>query len=59
MNFTKYLAEHGERTVARTVDGFPIRGGQMPLLRQDEYDKIQLGLDAKVKVFATADAKQM
>lgn len=53
MSFLKYLSEAGQAHVARTPDGFPIRGNQVPFLKQDEYENIQLGTDAHVRVFAT------
>lgn len=59
MSFVKYLTDTGERKKARTQDGFPIRGDRTPFLKQQEFENIELGLDAHVKVFATDKIEQM
>lgn len=59
MSFVKYLSDKRERQIPRTSDGYPIRGDRVPFLKQEEYENIQLGLDAYVKVFATDRPEDM
>ncbi len=59
MSFFKYLSDQSQRNVARTADGYPIRGNMVPFLKQSEYEEITLGSDAYVKVFETDNADHM
>lgn len=56
ISFLKYL---GELKGARTPDGFPIRGGQAPPMRREEYDDLGYSVDARVRVFATDKPEDM
>jgi hypothetical protein len=59
VSFLKYFDDQGERGIARTADGYPIRGNRVPFLKQHEYENIPVGFDAHVNVFCTSDEEHM
>lgn len=55
MSVLKYFSERP----LRTQEGFPMRNAQIPNLRQDDYDNIELGLDARCRVFDLANEQDL
>lgn len=59
MSFLKYVNEEGSSPVARTADGYPIRGGVNPFLRQEEEEELSPSFDARCRVFDLSDPEHL
>lgn len=62
MSILKYLEERDaedDRPVARTLEGYPIRNQNVPLLKRHEMEEVELSADARVRQFETDNVEHM